>query len=195
MPRRRHPWPERYVAGRTPGAGIASQFRTHLADAKDEGPLQAFLARHPILLRGLLPAARDIWCFDRPRFGAEVVPDFLLCARNSSGFNWALVELESPTAPVLTKAGRMAAKLNDALRQVGDWRAWLRQNVAYAERQLGLLEIHAEIPAFVVIGRRARIAPGLLARYRELSISQRVTVLSYDRLLDGVGRPKTGGLE
>src|SRR5258708_28360596 len=84
IPRGRQPWPERYVAGRTSRSGVASQFRTHLADAKDEGPLQAFLARHPILLRGLLPAARDISCFDRPRFGAQVVPDFLLCPRNSA---------------------------------------------------------------------------------------------------------------
>ena len=88
------------------------------------------LASAPSLLRAVLPSASICWCFDRPRFGAEFVPDFLLAHFNSAGYHWVLVELESPTHPALTQAGRISGKVTEAMRQIGDWRAWLRENIA-----------------------------------------------------------------
>src|SRR5205823_1252372 len=123
--------------------------------------------------------------FDRRKFGAEFIPDFLVAFRNSAGINWALIELESPTAQALTSRGRPAAKLNEALGQIRDWRIWLRKNVSYAHAQLGLREIDAQAPGIVVIGRRAVIQPVNVERYRELS-SDNMTVMSYDRLAEMV---------
>jgi len=142
------------------------------------------LASTPSLLRAVLPSASIGWCFDRPRFGAEFVPDFLLAHFNSAGYHWVLVELESPTHPALTQAGRMSGKVTEAMRQIGDWRAWLRENIAYAQRQLGFEGINAEIPAVVIVGRRSELDAKHAARYRELSMTERLSVMTYDRLVE-----------
>ena len=158
-----------------------------LNDARDERPIQAFLGAHAHLLTCLLPAGRGASCLDRPRLGSEFIPDFLLCTENSAGPQWRMVELESPATPPLTRAGMPSQKLNQALTQIRDWRAWLRQNVSYAQNQLGLHGLNAECGAVVVIGRRHTIDTRHAARYRELS-DDRTTVMTYDRLLDAVVR-------
>lgn len=178
------PWPAAYIDATAPSPLQLSGFEATLATAKDEGPLQIFLAASPAILRTLLPSAADAWCFDRPKLGSEFIPDFLLCHRNSLGYNWTLVELESPSKSALTKGGRPGAKLTEALGQIRDWRHWLRENIAYARSALGLEGIHAEITAHVLIGRRKHLDPKHMARYQELSLSSGASVLSYDRLLD-----------
>lgn len=94
------------------------------------------------------------------------------------------MELESPCRPPLNKNGRPSAKLTEALAQIRDWRHWLRENIAYARSTRGFQGIHAEIAAYVLIGRRMHLDPKHLARYQELSLSSGANVLSYDRLLD-----------
>lgn len=156
-----------------------------MADARDEAPIQKLLALTPSLLRGILPTvAPYCWCFDRPRFGSEFIPDFLLAVRNSAGFHWVMVELESPAHAALTASGRMSAKLTEAVGQIGDWRSWLRENIAYAQGELGFLRIHAEIPAIIVIGRRTAMERRQAARYTELSMRGDLTVMTYDRLIE-----------
>jgi hypothetical protein len=175
-----------------PSAAEVALFRSALDDAQDERPIQTFLAAHPHLLACLLPPGRGMSWFDRPRLGSEFVPDFLFCTENSAGAQWRMVELESPTSSPLTRAGMPSQKLNQAITQVKDWRAWLRQNIAYAQNQLGLHGLDAECGAFVVIGRRHAVDIRHAARYRALS-DDRTTVMTYDRLLDAMvrGRPLT----
>jgi hypothetical protein len=178
------PWPSAYIDATAPSTIQLSGLEATLSTAEDERPLQTFLASSPAILQTLLPSAADAWCFDRPQFGSEFIPDFLLCHRNSLGYNWTLVELESPQMPALIKTGRPSAKLTEALAQIRDWRRWLRENIAYARSTLGFRGIHAEIAAHVLIGRRAHLDTKHIARYQELSLSSGANVLSYDRLLD-----------
>lgn len=189
----RNPWPDRRCLPSPANDGHVRLFVEILADASDEKPLQTFLASHPHLLTALLPPGQGAWCWDRPRFGSELIPDFLLCTRNSTGVQWVMVEVESPTYPPLTRAGLPAAKLNEALGQVRGWRAWVRQNIAYAHQQLGFRGLTAESRAYIIIGRRSAIAAHHSAMYRELS-SERTTVMTYDRLVETVcrGRDMTG---
>ena len=181
--KRHEPWPVRYVSLTAPSRAVVSAYESTLAQAVDERPMQTFLAANPVMLRLLANGGHDFWCWDRPRFGSELVPDFLLCGRNSAGFHWTMIELESPQKPPLIKAGRPSAKLNEALSQIRDWRVWLRENVAYAQRQLGFRQLHAECAAIAIIGRRNQIEAKHSLRYRELSRDQ-VTVMTYDRLTD-----------
>lgn len=58
-------------------------------------------------------------------------PDFMLCEMDSGGYHWILIELESPTHRSMTKAGEQSAKLTHALRQIRDWRIWLRKNIQW----------------------------------------------------------------
>jgi hypothetical protein len=171
------------VEHRHPSVLNVADLSATLDQAIDERPLQAYLASTPSFLRQLVPSCSDFWCFDRPSFGGELIPDFLLCYRNSRGFNWAYVELESPATPPLAKSGRPSAKLNEALAQISDWRTWLRENISYARDHLNLKQIDAEAPAIVIIGRRANLDSKHALKYRALS-SEKTSVLTYDRLID-----------
>jgi hypothetical protein len=170
-----------------PAAEIVDDFERALSDAPDERSLQTFLASFPTLLAPLAPIGRSVWCLDRPRLGSELIPDFLLASITSVGFRWAMIELESPNERALTKTGLPAKKLAEALKQIRDWRTWLTDNVAYARGELGLKDIEADCPAFVVIGRRGGLDPKQVKTYRALS-TNRVTVMSYDRLVEQMRR-------
>lgn len=190
--------PAAWDAFRVPLDGCATSvlplMRNVLNDAGDEGPVQTFLAAHPHLLTCLLPPGRDAWCWDRPRFGSELIPDFLLCTRNSTGFEWVMVELESPAVAPLVQNGLPGAKLREAQGQVLNWRIWLRDNIAYAQRQLGFEGLTAEARSIIVVGRRNSIATKHAKMWRELS-TDNTQIMTYDRLLElrEAGRKIDGG--
>jgi len=179
----REPWPEKYIEQKVPSEINIKDVAVVLNSATDERPLQEYLANVPVFLRKLLPSATDYWCFDRPSFGGELIPDFLMCYRNSRGFNWVYVELESPNKPPLTKAGKPAAKLVEGLSQISDWRNWLRENISYAQNHLGLQQIDAEALGILIIGRRSHLDSKHAKRYRSLSNNNTI-VMTYDRLLE-----------
>lgn len=176
-------WPENFVPNEVPSCQLIDEFERAIQDAENERPLQHILAANSVLLRPLLHSASEFWCFDRPRFGSELIPDFLLCFRNSLGFNWIMLELESPTKKILNANGRRSAALIEAQGQVDDWRVWLRKNIAYAQNELGFRQIDAECKSWIIIGRRHQIKSKLALKYRELS-SHSDQVMSYDRILD-----------
>lgn len=175
------------TGGPEPAAETVDDFERVLSDARDERSLQEFLASFPTLLTPLAPIGGSVWCLDRPRFGSELIPDFLLASITSVGFRWAMIELESPNEPALTRAGLPAKKLAEALKQIRDWRTWLTDNVAYARAERGLTDIEANCPAYVVIGRRVGLDPKQVKTYRALS-TDGVTVMSYDRLVEQMRR-------
>lgn len=189
-------WPKcRVGSGREPASALVDEFDRVLSDAGDERPLQTLFASHPSLLGPLTPPGGDYWCLDRPRLGAELVPDFLLGTITSVGFRWVMVELESPLERPLTKGGMPAKKLAEALKQVRDWRTWLAENIAYARTELGLKDIDGSCHAHVVIGRRGSLDPAQIKTYRALSTND-TSVMTYDRLRDVIGRgPDVGASE
>jgi hypothetical protein len=162
---------------------LVDEFGRVLADAEDERPLQKFLAGHPQLLCPLAEPGGDLWCLDRPRLGAELIPDFLLASDSSIGLRWTLIELEGPNEAILTKDGVPAKKLAGAMKQIRDWRSWLRDNISYARNQLGLADIHAECRSVIAIGRRHTLDAKHASGYAALSNSSDV-VMTYDRLLE-----------
>ena len=173
------------TAGREPAAHNLAEFEAVLGDASNERPMQRLLATCPVLLGPLVPPGGTYWCLDRPRLGAEYVPDFLLATTTSVGFRWLAIELESPMAKALTKRGLPARKLAEALGQVRDWRVWLTENVGYARTERGLKDIDGNCEAVVIIGRRNSLDAKQITRYRALS-STGLTIMSYDRLGDTI---------
>lgn len=188
-------WRQFQIAPNGQAEPSLSLLRCVLNDARDERPLQEYFASHTYLLTCLLPPGGDAWCWDRPRFGSESIPDFLLCTRNSTGFEWLMVELESPTNAPLTRSGLPSAKLREAQGPVSDWRIWLRDNIAYSQNQLGFNGLHAESHAVIVIGRRSVLSSMHSKKWRELSSGSN-RIMTYDRLLDSIamGRTVYGGL-
>lgn len=181
-------WNENHVSyPRETATEIVDEFDLVLSDARDEKPLQTFLAANPPLISPLAPPGNTYWCLDRPRLGSEYIPDFLLASRTSVGIQWAMIELESPLENIMTKTGVPAKKTAEGLKQIRDWRAWLRDNISYARTELGLTDIDAECNSYLVIGRRSNLKPSQIKQYRELSDNKTI-VMTYDRLRDAFGR-------
>jgi len=173
----------RTVTPRLPTSTERDELRDILADAKNEKPLQNYLARHPSFFTRFLPPGSRMTTYDRPRLGSEHIPDFLASVQNSQGLHWAGVELESPTVRALKRSGDMTAALGHSIGQVSDWRKWLRDNIAYARSELKLTGISGDARVWIVIGRRTQMNEKQVKRYESLK-QLNVEILSFDRLLD-----------
>ena len=162
-----------------------------LDGAKREEDIQQFLQMNPQLLIQHLGGGHGRWVLPKQKLGAEHVTDFVIAEKHSFGFEWQAVELESPLRPMFNKNGDPSQYLNHAIRQVTDWRAWLKSNQAYASRPkadggLGLTDIDANVKGLILIGRRAAIDPETNARRRQLVQDLNIDIHSFDYLLQSL---------
>jgi hypothetical protein len=165
------------------------EFGTVLESATAEKDLQRFFEQHPHFLVQHLHGGHGRWCIPQKRLGAELVPDFVVGERSSLGFEWCAVEIESPTARLFTLSGDPSKHLNHAIRQIIDWRSWLKTNIDYARRPqtdngLGLTDIGGDLDAVILIGRRDGVDADTRARRRQMCMDLRVRIHTYDWLLD-----------
>ncbi len=164
--------------------GSITRFQRQLAQATREQDVQAFLEREPMMLVQHLGGGHGRWVIPRKRLGAEHVTDFMIGERDSAGWGWQAVELESPHARMFTKNGDPTAQLTHAIRQIEDWRDWLTRNASYAARDLGLTDVRPDLPGLVLIGRRANEDPATKNRLRQMMVQRRIQIHTYDFLLD-----------
>lgn len=164
------------------------RLREAVDDAKSEHDIQSFLNDNPVLLIQHLGGGHGRWVIPKKRLGAEYETDFIIGEKSSLGYEWMAVELENPHASVFTKKGDFTAELNHAIRQITDWRVWLRDNVSYADKPrtdngLGLLNVDPELPGLILIGRRDehRDRP---EKRRNLKSRMGIEIHSYDWLID-----------
>ena len=156
-----------------------------LESANREENIQQFLKEHPYLLIRWLSGGHGRWVIPKPKFGDRYVPDFIVAHKDSIGYHWTLVELESPIYRIFTKSGDYTKETNHAIRQVFDWREWLKQNLEYAQKPankggLGLDGISPNSKALILIGRRDKDKnPNLRAQ----SLEQNIEIHSYEWLL------------
>ena len=176
------PWPDKGVLWLQVDPQLVTRLEATIEEATSEAPIHEFLERNPVLLAQMLNGGHGRWIFSKPRLGAEHIPDFMLCEKDSAGYHWTLLELESPCLSPLTKSGEQCAKLTHAIQQVRDWRLWLRKNIQYAQQELGFIDLCADFGGVVVIGRRRTLNDEHRERYRELS-DEKITIMSFDRLL------------
>lgn len=160
-----------------------------LDNARDERPVQAFFHLHRHFLVEHLGGGHGRWAIPQKRLGSEHVTDFMIGAAHSLGVDWVAVELESPLAPLFTKAGDPTATLNHAIRQITDWRAWLTNNLSYATRAeaeggLGLDRIRPDVPGLILIGRRATLSDADNARRSQMSHDLDIAIHTYDYIAD-----------
>ncbi len=153
-----------------------------LARATSERDMQAYLEENPFLLIQHLGGGHGRYVLPQLRLGSEYVTDFVLCERDSLGYHWTLVEIESPLAVRGKQTGEPTAELNHAINQIQDWRRWLTENVAYARSQLRLKDIDSTAAGLVIMGRRGDgVDP---ARLRQALTQNNIEVHSYDWLVD-----------
>jgi hypothetical protein len=108
--------------------------RNCLQTATTEAAVQSILEEHPVLLARALGGGHGRWVIPQRRLGAEHVPDFIIGEKSSLGYEWTLVELESPSQRMFKRNGDPTQALSHAIRQILDWRSWLTVNLNYARR-------------------------------------------------------------
>jgi hypothetical protein len=171
-------------------------FKRLLARARRESTVQKYLERHPIVLIQHFSGGHGRWVIPQKRLGSEHITDFLVGSSSSIGHEWLAVELESPSAPLFTKQGDPSKTLNHAIRQISDWRGWLKSNKDYASRDrdqdgLGLTDIDSDVPGLILIGRRRNLDDHTRSLRRELGTRLAIQIHTYDWLLDTAGNRVT----
>jgi hypothetical protein len=182
---------EQYRVAEPPEQMQIDLLREAIAEARDERPIQRVLTEHPALVAALVRSSYGTFVIPQASLGGRYRPDFLVAAADTLGIHWHLVELESPLAAMGQQGGGPAVKTREAMKQVDDWREWLGDNVATAQRSreangLGLPDIRPESPAYVFISRRDH--QNLMPGPRRLRIIERqaITIHTYDWLVDAV---------
>lgn len=166
----------------------ATGFEKCLANASREEDVQKYLEKNPMVLIQHLGGGHGRWVIPKKRLGSEFVTDFIIGQRNSNGYDWQAVELESPNARMFTKAGDPTARLTHAIRQIHDWRAWLAKNQNYAARAtsehgLGLTGISPNLSGLILIGRREN-SDHVLERRKQMMFENNIELHSFDFLAD-----------
>ena len=166
----------------------ADALEAKLDSAKNEREMQSYLEEHPLLLIQHLGGGHGRWVIPQQKLGVQFVTDFVIAEKSSIGYEWVAVEIESPAAQVFTKKGDPSATLNHAIRQISDWRAWLKKNQNYAARSrgengLGLTDIDSDIPGLIIIGREKTLDPNTRELRRQLGGNLNIKIHTYDWLV------------
>src|SRR5258708_5391927 len=105
------------------------EYASLLDGSSDEGPVHQFFADHTYFFAHLLRLNGQSPLYSKIKLGDQFVVDFAGFDKSSSGPEWYLIEIESPTCKMFTKAGRRSAKLTHTIQQVSDWRTWGQENL------------------------------------------------------------------
>lgn len=164
-------------------------FRDCIDNARGERPVQRFLQAHPTFLIQHLGGGHGRWVLPQKRLGAEFVTDFVIGEKDSAGYHWTAVEMESPLAPMFTKRGDPSRHLTHAIRQIQDWRSWLHRNQAYAARDrresgLGLTDITGDVKGLILISRRHLVEAATNERRRQMMREHSIDIHTYDFLIE-----------
>ncbi|MCB9915236.1 MAG: DUF4263 domain-containing protein [Planctomycetes bacterium] len=170
-------------------AGHVERFKRALDNATREADLQRALEAEPMLLVQNLTGGHGRWVIPLQRLGAEYVTDFVVGQKDSMGFSWTAIELESPLVPMFTKQGDPSHQLTHAIRQVQDWRTWLKTNQNYAARSraengLGLTHISPSLEGLILIGRRVALDEATNPRRRQMCEDLNIQIHTYDWLVE-----------
>lgn len=166
-----------------------SRLENAIEQARNEEDIQRFLQTHPHLLIQHLGGGHGRWVIPKLRLGSEYVTDFVIGEKDSSGFWWTLVELESPKVRLFNRNGGPSSSLNHAIRQIQDWRIWLQSNRNYAANPPengghDLRDIRADAPGLILLGRRSDVTSDTNSRRRQMMIDLNIKIHSFDWLID-----------
>jgi hypothetical protein len=165
-------------------------FKNALKNAKGERDLQRFLEYHPIMLIQHLGGGQGRWVIPKKKLGSRYEIDFLVADKDSQGFHWMAIELESPFSKTYKKNGDPTKELSHAMQQIRNWRAWIRDNQAHAQNPvikngLELPDITSDgLPGLIIIGRRDTENEKYRFKRRDLGNEANMKIHSYDWLLE-----------
>jgi hypothetical protein len=154
-----------------------------------EEDIQQFLQSHPNILTHYLGGGHGRYCLPKKSLGGMYIPDFLLADLSSLGISWHAVELKNPKAKMFNKNGDYSRQLNHAMKQIRDWRDWLKNNLNEArnlrqEKGLSLIGIEPELDCLMLIGRRKDLDETIIESRRRMNKEINGEVHTYDWLIE-----------
>jgi len=160
-----------------------------LNTAKSENDWQKFFEGLPILLLQHMSGGHGRWVLPQKALGAEYRTDFVVGEKNSDGFHWQAVELESHFAKSFTRNGDYTKELTHAIKQIEDWRSWISNNIQYARNErnkdgLGLTDIVSDLPGLIIIGRRKDLLEENKYKRRDFGNRLNIKIHTYDWLYE-----------
>jgi hypothetical protein len=149
-----------------------AEYEALLDSGASELAIQQFLASHVYFWNGLLRMGNTL--YSKIRLGDEYEIDFVICDPSSDGAEWHLMEIEQPTAKLLTKRGDPSMELTHALGQVREWQRWIERNPDYAQKLMPGIDHPL---GHVFMGRRREIeSPKARERLRAINLQNRANV-------------------
>ncbi|MCX6315956.1 MAG: DUF4263 domain-containing protein [Bacteroidetes bacterium] len=154
------------------------------ADLKEEA-YHKFLSEHAgFFFKQDYP---DNIVISKMKFGADFVSDFVICYdKGSDGFEYELIELETPASALFTKYDKIAARLNSAIQQIQSWRAWLLKhsgsikNIFPSNRYD--IDGYLNLKYTIIIGKREAMSDYQIKSRNLLSVNLGISIRSFDYL-------------
>lgn len=159
---------------------IHTELAELLESHTEEGVFQRFFERNPVLL----------WQFAAER----LMPQVPILTRHKADFvlltpsrELVLIEIERPNLQLMKKDGHVAAQLQHAFEQTGDWLHALEDHKAAVLDAMNLKpEDVATVRAVVIAGRNTRYKASDLRRLKARPRGP-ISVLTYDDIADSLG--------
>ncbi len=137
----------------------------------------------------------DAYLFPEFQLGNSYKPDYLLVGKNSGGWEFLFVELESPTEQITLTNGELGSAFRKGIAQIEDWMSWLDTYYSslketfekYRGAQVNLpdefLSLDSTRIHYVVIaGRRKDFITKTYQKRRR--VQSKILILHYDNLID-----------
>lgn len=149
----------------------------------------------------------EAFLFREFSLGTNYVVDFLLVGKNSGGYEFIFIELESPKGAITKNDGEFGDVIRKGVSQVKDWSRWLEGNYSSLqsefEKHLGSYNRNlpkefykldkSRLHYVVVAGRRNDYKEKTYTLRREYFKENNITILHYDNLLDSIVKLKRTG--
>lgn len=156
---------------------------------KTEHDYHAFISENAGLFFG--DPQRRFLTISKLKLGCDYETDFVIPYDSASlGFQYKLIEIQSPHDPLFTKDGKYSSALNEAINQIENWKRWANTHRDSLKQLLpSVYPLHADeepnIDYVIIIGRRDG-NPEHLNRRNHLNNKGDYTIRSYDHLTDGL---------
>lgn len=165
-----------------------AHFESKLAEANDEQPIQQLFETYPVILGSLLGRSPR-YLIPRPNLAGKYIPDFLLVDIDSQGAHWTFIELESPSAKIYIKGGKMFSdRARTGIEQIREWRRWVADNRDLARKPkreggFGYADIDDHAQGLVILGRDHHLVEKGDPIRRQLKNENNISLRTYDGIL------------
>lgn len=134
---------------------------------------------------------KENYLFPEIEFGKSYKCDYLICGRNSDGYNLLFIEFENANVNFVNSDDNCVShSVNSGMGQIQNWKLWLSENRQTFLYEHGFTERNISVPLnriffCLVVGRRERMEIQDRNRKNQLMYDNpNLKIINYDRVLD-----------